>query len=202
MIMLIHHEHHAERCPNYRANVAGPYPEHPIADADAWAIFCAPGHDWRPLDLGPDEPASWHCLWCGRMWTANRRGNLRPPEDEICYDRRDNQESPPCGWCASEEDRPVLPSGYRRHQLRISVRDQLFLANLEYLRLMVDAGMVDESELPNLCGSCGDLGIARPAIFGEDFCADCWDGRWQPAPPERPEFPVYVGWDGQEHGEF
>lgn len=45
-------------------------------------------HQWRRMDLGPEEPESWVCRWCGRMWTAEYYGRkLRPPMDEVCHDR-------------------------------------------------------------------------------------------------------------------
>ena len=63
-------------------------------------------------------------------------------------------------------------------QIDMTDADRMFSANLGYLREMVAEGMADESEIPYLCEPCSDLGIDRPAIFGEDFCKACWNGLW------------------------
>jgi len=64
-------------------------------------------------------------------------------------------------------------------QSRISIEDQQFRSIFDYMKLMVEEAMMDESELPNLCGECAQLGIPRPAIFGEDYCEPCWNGGWE-----------------------
>lgn len=57
--------------------------------------------------------------------------------------------------------------------------DSRFESIVAYMGLMVDEGMMPDSDLPNLCHECFTrYGVKRPAIFGEDFCTNCWDGRW------------------------
>ena len=92
--MFVHHELYADECRRFQAEA----PDALIADVGSWPHFTEPFHDWRRMDLGPDEPTSWHCPWCGRVQKQESR-----PAFGVCFDRRDNQETPPCDVCISAE---------------------------------------------------------------------------------------------------
>ena len=47
-------------------------------------------HQWRLMLLGPEEPESWLCRFCGKMWTAGSDicATLPPALAELCPDRQ------------------------------------------------------------------------------------------------------------------
>lgn len=51
------------------------------------------------------------------------------------------------------------------------------------------------------CEYCPCDRVLQGDEIDEEVCSNCYSECYS-EPPEPPEFPSYVGWDGREHAEF
>lgn len=63
-------------------------------------------------------------------------------------------------------------------QLQYTTSEAIDANAIDYIDELVAVGELPQRFKVNRCSDCEEKGMVRAAIFGEDFCANCWRGRW------------------------